>query len=131
MCVCLSARECLCICVFADVHWEGVNCPLDVGVGREAGSPSFLPGKRHRGPVRAYRGGLGLVCCLRQTTPPQGATTGCCEEPVKGESLWLINSLVVGMGLGCGEGDVAPLRPAPGNTACPSLSKREGFGGDH
>lgn len=133
MFVCLSVQECLCvhICVFADVPWEDVNCPLDFGVGREAGSPSSLLGKRHLEPVRACRGGLALVCCLRQTTPSQGVTSGCCEEMVKGESLWLINSLVVGMGLGCGEGDVAPLRPVPGNTACPSSSKGKGFGGGH
>lgn len=42
--VCLGVRECLCVrvCVLADVRCEGVSHPLDSGVGREAGSPSFL-----------------------------------------------------------------------------------------
>lgn len=44
MCVCLSVQECLCVhdYVLADVRCEGVIHPLDFGVEREAGSPSFL-----------------------------------------------------------------------------------------
>lgn len=92
MCVCLSVQECLCmhVCVFANVHWEDVSCPLDFVMGERSWEPFLPPRERHLEPVRAYRGGPGLVRCLRQTTPPQGTTLGCCEEMVKGESLWLI-----------------------------------------
>ena len=39
MCVCLSVQACLCmhVAVSADVQDEALNCPLDFGVGREAG----------------------------------------------------------------------------------------------
>lgn len=69
---------------------------------------------------------------MPETTPAYGAASSHSEEVVKGESLWLISSLVVGIELGCGEGDVTPQRPAPGNRAQPSsLSEGQGVGGDH
>lgn len=33
------------MCVSADVHGEGLISPLGLGVGREAGHPSFFPGE--------------------------------------------------------------------------------------
>lgn len=70
-------QECLCvhICVFADGRCEDVGCPVDLGVGREAGSPFSLPGKGHQEPARAHEEGLRPGLLLGTELPSEAAAS--------------------------------------------------------
>lgn len=58
--VCMSVQACLCMhtAISAGVQGEALNCPLDFGVGREAGVLPLSQVKGHVGPARAHRRGL-------------------------------------------------------------------------
>lgn len=75
------------VCVFAEVHCKGMNCPSGFGVcggWGKAGSSSSFPGKWHLSQAGPTEEGSGPGLLLETDSPPQGATSGPCEEKVRG-----------------------------------------------
>ena len=127
----MSVQECPCtrICIFAGVQGEGVNCPMDSGVGREAGALLLSPGKGYLEPAGAHRRELESWSPACDRSPPPPAQPQAILGVGSRGILYGYQS-IVGVRLGCGVKNVTPLRPAPGDTGCPSsLSKGAGGAG--